>query len=699
MMKTRSMSFILIALGANAMILQITALREFMVVFSGNELDLGITLSLWLLMTGIGSAAARNVRNPRALGYTVLLTGLFAQPLLSLIPFLRPLFALETGETIPLADTIISTALLLTPACVPVGMQFPLAVRTLGGNAPRTFLLEAVGALAGGAAFTFLIAGHAGAAAVLTAVSIAYLLLGAALLTRPALVLLALLPLLVNLGVSEARRALQDEEVLFVSRTDSRYGAVEVFRTRDQLNVFAGGKFQYSYPDPQTDELRAHLPFTLHPRPRRVLVAGGSPGVSLEVLKYPDTVVDHIELDPGLVQVSRSLLGHGTAGRRLPSFLTDDARRYIQGLDGPHYDLMILNLPEPATANLNRLYTVEFFREARRALNPDGVLALTLPASFGYVGKRMQAANGAIYASLAAAFRHVALSSEEYSVLAASDSPLETRPGPLQQRLLERGVILKHFHPGILDDAFDPMKAGQYRSRLAVVRSLNTDSRPIAYLYDLLLWADMQQSGMLQYLVDHGDGLVLIVLVLLVAAGAVSALRGQAVAYTVFLAGFSSLSFCLVVLLAYQSAYGYVYERVGLLTAAFMAGSACGAYAARNAERRLLLLRACETAAVGLLLLAPLFFLNEALFLALTVLFGTAGGAVFVAAVRHAAGPDQAGTAGRLYALDLAGSFLGALLTALVLVPLFGIRNTLLGVVLLKMLSLIVLGSARHEEA
>jgi peptidoglycan/LPS O-acetylase OafA/YrhL len=244
------------------------------------------------------------------------------------------------------------------------------------------------------------------------------------------------------------------------------------------------------------------------------------------------------------------------------------------------------------------------------------------------------------------------------------------------------------------------MKTGQYRSRLAVVKELNTDSRPIAYLYDLLLWADMQQSGALQFIADHGLALASIVLAALVAAGVVFRTQGQGAAFTVFLAGFSSLSFCLVILLAYQSAYGYIYERVSLLTAAFMAGSAAGAYLARNADPPVRLIRASEAAAAVLLLLAPLFFRHEALYLALTVLVGMAGGAVFVSAVRRTGEEaDATGRAGRLYALDLAGSFLGALLTALFLIPLFGVRNVLFGMVLVKILSLIVLGTVRNEQA
>ena len=39
----------MIVLGANAMLLQVSSLRKFMAVFSGNELDLGIMISFWLL--------------------------------------------------------------------------------------------------------------------------------------------------------------------------------------------------------------------------------------------------------------------------------------------------------------------------------------------------------------------------------------------------------------------------------------------------------------------------------------------------------------------------------------------------------------------------------------------------------------------------------------------------------------------------
>ena len=697
MKQSGSTAVIIVLLGASAALFQVIALRALMTVFSGNELDLGITFAVWLLAVGVGSAFASNLENPRALGVVVLLTGLLAQLLLPLISYIRFAIGLEPGEIVPLFTTVTATIVVLSPLCILIGMQFPLAVRSLAGKAARVYILEATGAFLGGVLFTFLLSGRIGTPVLLTVMSMASVVLGAVLLGRKTLALLIVAPLLISFGLSRLRIAASDDEVRLVISTESRYGAIDVFQAHGQFNVYSSGKLQFSYPDPQADELKAHLPITLHPAPRRVLLVGGSVGVAREILKYPGIFVDLIELDPELVQVSFELLTprdrEALRDRRF-TVLTADARRFIKFLKGPRYDLLILNLPEPTTASLNRFYTVEFFGEARRALNDNGIIVVTLPASFGYVGKRLRTANSAIASSLRAVYRTVALSSEEYGVLAASDGAIETAAGALRKRLRERAPPMDHFHQYLLDDAFDPMTIERHVARLGTVVEHNTDIRPLAYRYNLLVWADMQRSGLLMWFVEQGAAVMLAVLALLAAAAVMVRKRSRGVAYSVFISGFSAMSFSVIILLAYQSAFGHVYERVALLIALFMAGSAGGAYLVRDMVRPLSALRICEAAAVSLLLAVPLFLRHEALFAGVTMLMGALGGAMFSAAVNCRGGEN----AGRLYGLDLAGSFLGALLTAIILVPLFGIQNSLFFVVSLNIMSLIVLISIGHEE-
>ena len=77
----------LLALGAAAVATQIILLREFLSVFHGNELVIGIVLAWWMVLTGTGSFLGRSSHRwaPRrwaiplallALGFTMLGEGL-----------------------------------------------------------------------------------------------------------------------------------------------------------------------------------------------------------------------------------------------------------------------------------------------------------------------------------------------------------------------------------------------------------------------------------------------------------------------------------------------------------------------------------------------------------------------------------------------------------------------------------------------
>jgi hypothetical protein len=76
----------------------------------------------------------------------------------------------------------------------------------------------------------------------------------------------------------------------------------------------------------------------------------------------------------------------------------------------------------------------------------------------------------------------------------------------------------------------------------------------------------------------------------------------RAVPLTVFLAGSSSMAFSIVVLLAYQSMFGYLYVSLGFLTALFMAGIAVGGYVLRNAGPSLPRLTALQAGAAAIFL-------------------------------------------------------------------------------------------------
>ena len=50
-----SIPFAITALGISHVVTQITVIREFVNVFTGNEIVVGILIALWLLLSGIGA--------------------------------------------------------------------------------------------------------------------------------------------------------------------------------------------------------------------------------------------------------------------------------------------------------------------------------------------------------------------------------------------------------------------------------------------------------------------------------------------------------------------------------------------------------------------------------------------------------------------------------------------------------------------
>ncbi|MBI4712461.1 MAG: hypothetical protein HY762_04045, partial [Planctomycetes bacterium] len=63
-----------------------------------------------------------------------------------------------------------------------------------------------------------------------------------------------------------------------------------------------------------------------------------------------------------------------------------DGRRFIKGTTFK-FDMVIVNLPDPSTATINRFYTTDFFREAQQRLNKGGVLATRCSSAVNYFGE------------------------------------------------------------------------------------------------------------------------------------------------------------------------------------------------------------------------------------------------------------------------------------------------------------------------
>jgi spermidine synthase len=690
-------------MGITSMLLQITVLRLLLSTFSGNELDIGITLSFWLIYVGLGSYMGRKVRLKHALAFSFVSVALLCQPTALAIRLIRPALGLEPGEIVSLSSVILATAISLLPLCLLIGIQFPLAVSYSGmrNAAGRVYGLEALGAFIGGLLFTFVISSRVNAFELCLLLSFMNILTALYISGRKMIVAFLILPLFFYFGFYKTLPSLSWPGMKVSQSLESRYGEISVVKVRDQSSVYANGHLLFSYPDSQSEEMNTHLPMTLHPSPSKILIIGGSPGTLKEFLKYPVKRIDFVELDPKIMDVFPGLPAAEDDIKAIRDkrvrIIIGDGRRYIKAIKEPEYDLVVLNLPQPATASVNRFYTTDFFREVRDVLKQGGIVSITVPQSTGYIGRRMQTATGSIYDSLSHVFRRVGVTAQEYGGLFASDSAIDTNPESLVKRFSRREINTKYFNPYIFYDAFSPLNTGYVKQRLGEIETVNTDIHPSAYLYNLMLWAEVHGGKALYSLlgIRRWQAILAIALLLAIIYFASYGRKKRAIYFSVFTAGFAGMSFVLSVILVYQSLYGYVYEMIGMLSAIFMIGLWTGTTLIRQISKPLTTLLILELATIVLALIASVFFRSELFFYALFLISGIITGSQFSAAN---ASMDMPGTGGKLYAFDLIGSFIGALVPSLVVIPLFGIYDALLLIAFVKFFSAATVLSAVKSE-
>jgi spermidine synthase len=162
--------------------------------------------------------------------------------------------------------------------------------------------------------------------------------------------------------------------------------------------------------------------------------------------------------------------------------------------------------------------------------------------------------------------------------------------------------------------------------------------------------------------------------------------------------GFTLIGLEMLLLLAFQAIYGYVYQQLAIIIAGFMLGMTLGsrwglraaalATGPRDARRlfRLQLLAALSPVLLYLLFdalaaiksPATVFLASQIMFPVLAVLCGLFGGYQFPVATRifFLSSNRKASGPGTLYALDLAGACVGAVVLSSYLVPVFGFRET-----------------------
>jgi spermidine synthase len=434
-----------------------------------------------------------------------------------------------------------------------------------------------------------------------------------------------------------------------------------------------------------------------------------------------------VELDPAIIK-----LGKVHLSTEVTSAL-EDSRVSVHSRDGRLYlaetanlyDVILLNLPEPFTAQLNRFYTEEFFRLAARKLNEGGILSFSASAAETALGPIQASYLKLLHHTAAGVFREIVVFPTHTArfFCANAEGVLTTDPHVLVQRLRQRNLRPLYVQDHYMLWDLSPERQQSFMAMVegAEEEGVNTDLNPRAYFSNLRLWGFQYSPNtpkLLEALEPRNVWVTLGAVCLLGVAASLrrSTLRARVLS-SVAVFGLTGISLEILLVFSFQVLFGYVYAKLGLLLTLYMVGLALGSlvmsrYPQDEASVLKTLLLVQVALGIFCLALIPVVaylhgrpdaslqhLLHRETLSVMSLVAGFLGGAHFPLANRLLlADREQVGqTAGALYAFDLLGSTLGSLLVGFLLIPVVGVVQSLVVLALLNGTAVLILTSGMRQ--
>lgn len=255
---------------------------------------------------------------------------------------------------------------------------------------------------------------------------------------KPLSIAIVLTMVALAFGFSQNRRwsqqleqKLYDDPIVMAETT--KYQRIVMTKASDpqEYRLYLNGNLQFSSVDEHIYHESLVIPvLTLAPRRERILILGGGDGLALrEVLKHRDVrEVTLVDLDPDMVKlcsthpVMRQLNGDSFADARVHHAISEGVRdtsiqqRVRQEIDDEvvndrgftrpktetiayvtvytldadqfvtkqprQWDVVIIDLPDPNSVELAKLYSREFYKKVRNVLAEDGILVVQSTSPF-----------------------------------------------------------------------------------------------------------------------------------------------------------------------------------------------------------------------------------------------------------------------------------------------------------------------------
>jgi len=515
-------------MGFSGVVARMLLLREMLVVFSGNELSIGIILANWLVLEACGSfflgKKAENTANKiEKFALITILFSLFLPASVYLTRLARNILGVSIGEGIGFLPMLYFSFLLLLPVSVTHGALFTFSCRIYSmfsstgvSSIGKVYIYETVGTIIGGIVWTYLLIPYLHAFHMAACVSALNFFVCSALLLpdwktggfyQKALTVLSFV-LLFSAGYLISGKGADRLHRLSVNAQwktqnvvhyqNSIYGNICVTESSGQYTFFYDGipYIVMPVPDIVFVEEFVHLPLLSHPHPEKLLVlSGGAGGVINEILKHPSVeLVEYAELDPFLLDLVRKFptpVTEAELNDRRVKTRHVDGRIFLRSSRGK-YDLILVGLSEPSDLQTNRFFTEEFFSLAKEKLKESGILVITLTGSLTYLNQELRNLNACIFHTLEGVFPYVrVIPGDGRNIFLASDSAESALHDNslLAERLTRRKIEANLTIPWHMAYKMHPHWAGWFQEFIAeATEKTNHDFKPLGMFYSISHW-------------------------------------------------------------------------------------------------------------------------------------------------------------------------------------------------------------------
>jgi len=651
---------------------QLLLIREMMNISGGYEMVAGTFLCSWLIVSAIGAAAAGRSDNVDIKKLNLVFS---LSPLISIIFLL--LFSrvlLNTGETPSMLMSIVFTLIVLFPVCFISGFTF-IKLSSIAQNDTefipgKSFSIETTGGILAGILISLLTSGILNTYQVIILLEIGtftYFLISW-VITKPGnKVLAAFISVTISIGICITNPDIFFRQILLpqleITETrDTPYGNITSALNNGEASRYYNHRLLDFGNDEIESEENIHYAMLQSDNPESVVVISGSPKSYLpEIMKYNVREIISIERDPYLLKQYQNTKNPLSEKFKI---ISDDAFRYIAG-NSQKSDVILLLAPPPSTLLINRFYTTEFFSEVKQGLNEGGVFMCSPGMYDNYMNSESLKLFSSVFNSLSRVFKNVIPIAGNKLYFIASDKEISTRICHMAET---KKIANSYVSSDFLSDDLIEVKSKEIMSLIDLnIRENRLDS-PLACFY-------FQSYNLTKNLSEKSP--VIITLLLLFAMPVLLIKkRNLAMYFTASALAGSEI----IILMILQLTLGNMYQLTGLIMAGMMAGLAAGS--AINFKFHSIKIQGIILVFIYIIYgfcANSLMALKSPLLVIVLLLVSAFIPALLTGNIfRELTAADKnIKLSSETYSSDLAGSAFGLISVSVLIIPVFGIKDSL----------------------